>query len=250
MVTIVIGAAGMLAADSPGRIAGHAAIVSSGTLLAVVGYGQPSLIPAALLYLLGSTLAMAAFMLLIELVERIRSPGASVIALTMEAFAVEETPEQPVGEGIPAALAFLALAFAACALVMAGVPPLSGFLAKFGIIHALLGAPPHPSVAAPIAWTLVTLIVLSGLAGTIALTRFGVRTFWAAGDLKPPRLHVTEVAPIGLLLLACIALTFQAGPVLGYLARTSADLHQPGAYVKRVLGEPVVPGMGGEAAAR
>lgn len=245
MVTIVIGAAGMLAADSPERIAGHAAIVSSGTLLAVVGCGQPALLPAALLYLLGSTLAMAAFMLLIELVERVRSPGASVIALTMEAFAVEETPEQPVGKGIPAALAFVALAFAACALVMAGVPPLSGFVAKFSLIHALLAPPPGP-----LTWALVALIVLSGLAGTIALTRFGVRTFWAAGDLEPPRLHATEVAAIGLLLTACIALTVLAGPVLGYLARTSADLHRPAAYIERVLGEPAVPGRGREAAPR
>ena len=82
---------------------------------------------------------MAAFMLLIELIERIRSPGAAMLALTMEAFAIEETPgTSPSGVGIPAALAFLGLSFAGCALIIAGLPPLSGFVAKFGLFHALL----------------------------------------------------------------------------------------------------------------
>ena len=234
ILTMAFGAAGMLAVDAPGRIAGYAAMVSSGTLLAAVGSGAPAVVPAALLYLLSSTLAMAAFMLLLELIERVRSTRASVVALTMEAFAVEDTPEQPVGEGIPVALAFLALAFAGCALVIAGVPPLSGFVAKFGLIHALLEAP-----MSALGWTWLTLLVLTGLASTVALTRFGVRTFWAAGDIKPPRLHATEVAAVGVLLLGCVVLTVQAGPVLGYLTRTSADLHRPQSYVERVLDAPM-----------
>jgi multicomponent K+:H+ antiporter subunit D len=242
MVTIAFGAAGMLATDSPGRMAGYAAIVSSGTMLAAVGYGQPALVPAALFYLLGSTLAMAAFLLLIELVERVRSPGAALVAVTMEAFAIEDTPEQPVGEGIPAALAFVALGFTGCALVIAGVPPLSGFVAKFSLFHALLDAGPSSTAVRSPAWWLMALIVLSGLAAIIALMRLGVRTFWAAGDLKPPKLEATEVLPIGMLLLACVALTIQAGPVLAYLGRTSDDLHRPGKYVDAVLGAPVVPG--------
>jgi multicomponent K+:H+ antiporter subunit D len=242
MVTIAFGAAGMLATDSPGRMAGYAAIVSSGTMLAAVGYGQPALVPAALFYLLGSTLAMAAFLLLIELVERVRSPGAALVAVTMEAFAIEDTPEQPVGEGIPAALAFVALAFTGCALVIAGVPPLSGFVAKFSLFHALLDAGHSSTAVRSPAWWLMALIVLSGLAAIIALMRLGVRTFWAAGDLKPPKLEATEVLPIGMLLLACVALTIQAGPVLAYLGRTSDDLHRPGKYVDAVLGAPVVPG--------
>ncbi|OWW22754.1 monovalent cation/H+ antiporter subunit D, partial [Noviherbaspirillum denitrificans] len=117
MATILFGAAGMLATDVPGRLAGYGAVVSSGILLAVIGYGQASLVGPGLYYLLGSTLALSAFMLLLELIERIRSPGAAVLAVTMEAFAVEESPGEPVGVGIPAALAFLGLSFAACALV-------------------------------------------------------------------------------------------------------------------------------------
>ncbi|MFC7298472.1 monovalent cation/H+ antiporter subunit D [Herminiimonas aquatilis] len=249
MATIVFGAAGMLASQTAGRMAGYGAIVSSGTLLSVIGYGQASLVTAGLYYLIGSTLAMAAFVLLIELVERIRSPGAAMLALTMEAFAIEEAPEETAGVGIPGALAFLGLAFAGCALIITGLPPLSGFVAKFGLFHALLNPESPDAVIDSRTWVLMALIVLSGLAAIISMLRFGVRTFWAAGAIAAPRLHVSEVAPISLLLLVCVALTVQAGPAYDYLARTSKDLHQPTQYIHKVLDAPVVPGTRNEGVA-
>lgn len=243
MATIVFGAAGMLASEEPGRMAGYAAIVSSGTLMAVIGYGQPSLITAGLYYLPGSTLAVAAFLLLIELIDRIRSPGATMLALTVEAFAAEDVPEETAGVSVPGTLAFLGLSFAGCALVITGLPPLSGFVAKFGLFHALLNPELPDASITPITWTMMGLIVLSGLAAIIALMRFGVRTFWASGTVKPPRLQLTEVVPISILLLLCVALAVQAGPVFDFLKRTSAGLYQPEHYVESVLSEPVVPGV-------
>ncbi len=241
MATIVFGAAGMLATEAPGRLAGYAAIVSSGILLAVVGHGQTALVAAGLYYLLASTLALAALMLLLEAIERLRSPGAQLLALTMEAFAVEEAPEVPVGVNIPAALAFLGLSFAACALIIAGLPPLSGFVAKFGLFHALFNS--GTGQPTPRAWTMVALILLSGLAAIIALLRFGVRTFWAAGKVAPPPVPRSQALAIGLLLLLSVMLTVQAGAVLRYLERTNQDLHHPRQYIDRVLSEPVLPGV-------
>jgi multicomponent K+:H+ antiporter subunit D len=242
MATVVFGAAGMLSTDTAGRMAGYSAVVSSGTMLAVIGYGQPSLVTAGLYYLVGSTLAIAAFLLLIELIERIRSPGSAMLALTMEAYAVEDTPDEPVGKGVPAAMAFLSLAFAACALMIAGLPPLSGFVAKFGMFHALLNPAPGNRAITAVGWTLMALIFVSGLIAIISMLRFGVRTFWASGAVSPPRLHGSEVAPVTLLLLLSVMMTVQAGPMLDFLARASDDIHRPGAYIKRVLSEPAVPG--------
>lgn len=243
MATIVFGAAGTLAGETPGRTAGYSAVVSSGTLLAVVGYGQASLVTAGLYYLLSSTLAVSAFLLLTELVERIRSPSAAILAVTIEAFAIEEAPEEATGVGIPAALAFLGLSFVGCGLVIAGLPPLSGFVAKFGLIHALLNPAQSEAIITPKTWFLMVLIVLSGLAAIISLMRFGVRTFWASDLIRPPRLQLTEVVPISLLLVLSVALTVQAGPVFDFLGRAAADLHRPALYKERVLGEPVVPGI-------
>ena len=244
MATIVFGAAGMLSTDTAGRMAGYSAIISSGTLLAVIGYGQASLVTAGLYYLIGSTLAVAAFLLLIELIDRIRTPAAAVLALTMEAWAVDEEPDdspnEPRGKGVPAAMAFLSVAFAACTLTIAGLPPLSGFVAKFGMFHALLN--PVDGAIGAAGWTLMALVIGSGLISVISMLRFGVRTFWAAPVARPPRLHLSEVAPVTFLLLLSVAMTVQARPLFDYLGRASADLHRPANYIERVLGEPALPG--------
>jgi multicomponent K+:H+ antiporter subunit D len=247
MATMVFGAAGMLATDTTGRMAGYAAIVSSGTLLAAIGYGSPQLVVAALYYLIASTLAVGTFMLLIELIDRIRSPGAALLALTVEAFAIEEKPEEPVGVGIPAALAFLGLAFTGCALIITGLPPLAGFVGKISLIHSLLGDGETGSVSG-VAWVLIALLMLSGFAAIIALLRFGVRTFWAIGRPVPPRLQLSEAAPVGMLLAITLGMTVSAGPAFDYLGRVSDDLHQTGRYIDAVLSEPPVPSPGEEGA--
>ncbi len=242
-ITIAFGLVGMFASQEPGRLASYSAIISSGTLLAVISYGQAALTSAALFYLLSSTLAVAAFMLLIELIERIRNPAAAMLAVTMEAFAVEDEQEEPVGVPIPGALAFLGLAFAGCALIMAGMPPLSGFIAKFAIFHALLTE--HTEIALGyMGWSLIILIVVSGFAAVIALMRFGVRTFWAAPIAKAPNLKVMEAAPIFALLLICVVFTVHAGPLKRYLDRTAASLHQPQHYIQQVLSKPAVADRG------
>jgi len=87
-------------------------------------------------------------------------------------------------------------------------------------------------------------VLLAGLATIIGLITYGIRTFWGGG-MVPARLNVTEVIPIGVLLLACVLLTVYASPVLSYLERTGADLQQPGLYIEGVLSAPVVESKGG-----
>ncbi|MFA5677291.1 MAG: monovalent cation/H+ antiporter subunit D [Pseudomonas sp.] len=251
LLTLTYGTIGLLGSQELGRMAGFSAIISSGTLLAAIGYGEPKVISAALFYLVSSTLAVGAFMLLMELVERIRKPSAAMLALTMEAFAIDDAPEESAGVVIPAAMAFLGLSFFACALIIAGLPPLSGFIAKFSLFHALL----NPAglfignlySAGPLAWGMLALIILSGLAAIISLMRFGVRAFWAVPDAKPPRLHLTEALPISMLLLLCISISIAAGPTSRYMERTSAALHEPQLYIERVLSSPARPGVPGTA---
>lgn len=241
IATIVFGAAGMLASEAQdGRLAGYAAIVSSGTLLAAIGYGQDSLVPALLFYLVSSTLAIATFMLLIELIDRSRNPIQAILAVTREAFEFEDAPEQPVGVGISAAVAFVGLSFAGCALVIAGLPPLSGFIAKFSMLHVvvLAGNGAEAGLGAT-ATTFVVVMILSGLAAIVALAIYGIRTFWGGG-MVPSRINVNEVVPIGILLLACVLLTLYASSVFSYLERTGDGLQQPGIYIERVLSAPVI----------
>src|SRR5690606_12264042 len=134
-------------------------------------------------YMVSSTLTISAFFLLVELVERAQDPAATVLAVTAEAYGDEideDAIEEEVGVGIPATLAVLGTCFAGCGLLLAGMPPLSGFIAKFAMLTALLnpgGAGPETGIGAA-TWVLVALIILSGLAAMIAMTRAGIRTFW------------------------------------------------------------------------
>lgn len=231
LLTLAVGAVGVFGAQELTRLAGFSLIASSGTLLAAIGAGYAAVSAAALYYLVASTLGVSALYLLIELVERGRAPGADVLAITAEAFgSFEAEEEEEVGEAIPATWALLGLSFLACALVLAGLPPLPGFVAKVALLDALLA----PSPIGIAAWAMLVLLMFSGLATVVATSRTGVRIFWAT-DRPPPRVQAIEMAPILLLLACSLALTVQAGPVMRYLDDAARALHAPRDYLDAVL---------------
>ncbi|MDD1537022.1 MULTISPECIES: monovalent cation/H+ antiporter subunit D [unclassified Bradyrhizobium] len=240
LATILFGAIGTLASQDTARLGGFSVLVSSGTLLAATGMGQVGVTGGALFYLVSSTLGISAFFLLIELIERGREPGADVIAVTREAYGeeveVEETDEN-VGIAIVATMAWLGVAFIGCALVIAGLPPLSGFIAKFALLAAALDpAAVHRSGTVPgSAWAFLVVLILSGLATLIAMTRAGIRIFWASPDRTVPRVRLIEIAPIMFLLIICAAQTVLAGPVIRFMQATAQSLHAPTGYVGDIL---------------
>lgn len=234
--TIAFGIIGVLAARRLSRIAGYSLTISAGTLLAAVGAGEGSVLAGALFYLVSSTLGVAAFYLLIELVERRDAATAVGGEPVFDDEYVGLMPieqESEVGVVIPASVAILGGGFAFCVLLIAGLPPLSGFLAKFAMINGLLDL--RDTVGAPV-WWLIGLIVGSGLATLIATTRAGIDLIWAPSDRPQPALRVTELLPVGLLLGICLALTIFAGPAMRYMERTSQSLGDRHGYVEAVLG--------------
>lgn len=239
LLTIGFGAIAVLAAQTLSRLAGACVLVSSGTLLAAIGAGQAAVTGGALLYLVTSVLALGAFFLLIELIERGREAGADVLAVTREAFGTGEEEQdinepEAVGVAMPAIIALLGIGFAVCALLLAGLPPLPGFLGKFAILAPLLGP---PEAAAPVSsWLLVGALILSGLATVVAMLRTGIDIFWASPPTSPPRVSLLEIAPIASLLLLCAGLAVMAGPAMDYMLSAATGLHAPGAYVAGVLG--------------
>jgi multicomponent K+:H+ antiporter subunit D len=76
------------------------------------------------------------------------------------------------------------------------------------------------------------------------MTRAGIDLLWTPSEDSPPSLRVIEVAPIGLLLAACLALMVLAGPVYLYMEGTAAALMDRSTYIDAVRGAPPV----GEAA--
>ncbi|MFB9971238.1 monovalent cation/H+ antiporter subunit D [Pseudoroseomonas cervicalis] len=243
LATIGFGAVSVLATQDLSRLAGASVLISSGTLLAAVGAGQVSVTSGALFYLASSALAIGAFFLLIELLERGRELGADVLAVTAEVFGdgseEEDEEEAEVGVAIPASIAVLGACFLCCALLLAGLPPLSGFIAKFAMLDGILNPEGlgRGGEAVPLSgWALLAALILSGLATVLAMTRAGIRSLWAAGERAAPRVGVVEIAPVLLLIGLCIGMTAAAGPVLGYMQDTAAALHQPRAYIGGVTG--------------
>src|SRR5690606_31567800 len=178
MLTILFGSIGVLASQALGRLAGYSVLISSGTLLAAVGYSQNGVTAGALFYLVTSTISISALFMLIELIERGQDPAANVLAVTMEAYGEGEEEEDPateeIGVAIPETLAVLGVSFAICGILLAGLPPLPGFLAKFAMLTSMFnpaglgdGAIRHSS------WWLASFLILSGFATLIAMTRAG-----------------------------------------------------------------------------
>ncbi|HEX2892044.1 monovalent cation/H+ antiporter subunit D [Vineibacter terrae] len=244
MATIAFGMIGVLASQAMGRMASYSLLVSSGTLLAATGLSDAGVTGGALFYLVSSTLTISAFFLLIELVERGQSPAANIIAVTAEAFGDEEEekekPDDGSGSAFPGTFAILGVCFAGCALLLSGLPPLSGFIAKLSMLVAVL-APPGPGVAAGIplaSWIFTALLILSGLAALLAMSRIGIRMFWAPVDASVPRVLVVEIVPVILLLSLTIALAVQGGPAMRYMQETARAVHAPAQYVHDVLSAP------------
>ena len=236
IATIAFGAIGSLASQDMARLASFSVLVSSGTVLAAIGMGQVGVTGGALFYLVSSTLGLGAFFLLIELVERGREPGADVLAVTRELYGEEDDPKasNDVGIAIPATMAILGMAFIGCALVLSGLPPLSGFIAKFALLTAALN--PTTGAVSTASWVMLPVLILSGLAALVALTRAGIRAFWASADRAVPRVRLIEVAPVAALLLLCIIQTIQAGPIMRFMQATAQSLHTPHDYIGGVLG--------------
>jgi multicomponent K+:H+ antiporter subunit D len=248
IATLAFGAVGMLASQQLARLAGYAVIASSGTLVATIGFDVPALSAGALFYLISSTLAGCALFLLVELLERSRQVEVGPQQLddgndALPAFLDAEPPagtnlddneEALIGRAIPAALAFLGVAFTVCALVTAGLPPLSGFVAKLALLTALLEQP------APASWALFGLLILSGLFGATALMRVGVRHFWTAQDRPAPRLRVIETMPIAGLLAASVALVLHGEAAIAYTRAAADSLHAPRLYIDAVMGSRTV----------
>lgn len=237
LATVTFGAIGTLASQDLARLAAFSVLVSSGTVLAAIGMGQDGITGGALFYLISSTLGLSALFLLVDLVERGREPGADMLAVTRELYGEENELDdsEEVGIAIPATMSMLGLAFIACAVIIAGLPPLSGFIAKFALLTAALNAAPDEAVPLA-AWILLAVLIASGLAALIAMTRAGIHLFWAAPDRAVPRVRVIEIAPVAALLILCAIQTIEAGPVMRFVQATARSLHAPDDYVRGVLG--------------
>ena len=236
----------MLAAHHLARLVSYSVIVSTGILLAALGLGIEALTMPVLFYLIVSSLTTGTFFMLSGMTERTRS-GPSLAAPPeapepqspfYSAFGVrapdQYSTDDDVGVAIPRAIAFLGLVFVSCVLLVTGLPPMPGFIAKFALLSTAIDTAPAFGLGGA-AWTLAAAVLLSGFAGVVALTRLGIRLFWSISARTTPRLRVAEAAPVAFLVALCIAIGTAASPVMRYLENAATSLHDPQEYIRTVL---------------
>jgi multicomponent Na+:H+ antiporter subunit D len=119
---------------------------------------------------------------------------------------------------------------------LAGVPPLSGFIAKVAVVAPMIAAGQYLLAAVALCVSLLTVL---------SMARLWEQAFWkprptsASASVPQARLGLAIVAPIAFLVTLTIGLSAFAGPVSSVTARAAEQLLDRKAYVRAVLGEGV-----------
>ena len=118
---------------------------------------------------------------------------------------------------------------------LAGIPPLSGFVAKVAVVAPMFGAGQYALAAVALGVSLLTML---------SMARLWEESSWkptavASSSIAQPRLGGAIVAPTVFLVSLTIALTAWAGPVSSMTMRAAEQLLDRNTYVRAVLGEEV-----------
>jgi multicomponent K+:H+ antiporter subunit D len=205
LATLLLGAAGALAARDLRVLVAWLVVVSAGTLLAALGLGTVPATAAALYYLPHSTFAAGAMFIAVEFIARRRADSSTPVAADYRIYAGRPVREAP----------WIAALFFVTALVVAGMPPGSGFIAKALLLDAAAATPAH-------AW-IWSVVLLSSLVVVVALARCASAVFWGPSTAAaiPPAVQGTGVGGRGLLLAALLLLG--CGLVMALFAHPSYD---------------------------
>src|SRR5690606_15494483 len=125
----------------------------------------------------------------------------------------------------------LAILYFVPAMNLAGIPPMSGFLGKVGLIEAGAGR------GSALDWTLVGAALVTSLLTLYAVSKAWNQAFWQEApeplpDTSTPR---SMVGPTAALVAMSLAFTVVAGPLFDYTDRAARDLRQQTPYISTVL---------------
>jgi len=225
LITSVYGVIGAMGAERLRRFIGFMILSSVGTILIAISLFNTLAWAAALYYLVHSTIIAAAFYILSGWITSQRGEFKDhfKIAPQMKQHKV------------------VALTYFTIALMMAGLPPFSGFLGKVFILQATAHSPYQLLI-------IVTVLVVS-LLSIIAFTRVGFVIFWratkpednpdeaayAAYQALPEQAPKRNDKTIYLLLVGLIAYMVFAGPIQKYTYQTAEQIQNNALYEQTLL---------------
>ncbi|EXA90758.1 NADH-Ubiquinone/plastoquinone (complex I), various chains family protein [Acinetobacter sp. 1289694] len=225
LITSLYGVIAAIGADRLRRFVGFMVLSSIGTLLTAIAMSNTQAWSGALYYLVHSTLIGAAFYLFCGWITSQRGDFKDHLKVA------------PRIKQEKAAM----LTYFLIAMMMAGLPPFSGFLGKVFILQATVEASYQ-------GWIIGVVLVVS-LLSIIALTRVGFILFWRASAPEQDPIHpayilyraLPERAPprndqvIYLLLAGLIAYVVFAAPIQHYTLSTAEQIQDHALYKHSIL---------------
>ncbi|MEO9302576.1 monovalent cation/H+ antiporter subunit D [Acinetobacter pittii] len=225
LITSLYGVIAAIGADRLRRFVGFMVLSSIGTLLTAIAMSNTQAWSGALYYLVHSTLIGAAFYLFCGWITSQRGDFKDHLKVA------------PRIKQEKAAM----LTYFLIAMMMAGLPPFSGFLGKVFILQATVEASYQ-------GWIIGVVLVVS-LLSIIALTRVGFILFWRASPPEEDPIHpayilyraLPERAPprndqvIYLLLASLIAYVVFAAPIQHYTLSTAEQIQDHALYQHSIL---------------
>ena len=244
LLTMVIGILGAVSQSGLKRILSFTLVSHIGYMIFGIALATPQGTAGAIFYVAHHITIQTALFLITGLVERL---GGT-------------TSLDRLG-GLAVASPVLATLFFVSAMNLSGIPPLSGFLAKVGLLDAGI------SVGTPLAWLLVVGGIVTSLLTLYALAKVWSQAFWrtladaprstemAAAlqdgtldvepatdpasavlvDASPRALPRTMLGATAAMTLVGLLITVVAGPLFAYTQRAASDLMSRDPYITSVL---------------
>jgi multicomponent Na+:H+ antiporter subunit D len=217
-ITMLVGVLGAIAQDDIPRILSFHIVSQIGYMIMGLGLFTVAGLAGALLYVIHHIIVKTTLFLTAGLVE-VRAGSGRLAAIG----------------GVSRVYPVLGLLFLLPALSLAGIPPLSGFVAKFALVEAGLSSAQYAVVAVSILVSLLTLF---------SMTKIWGGAFWGevqltdeAGDPDdPPKGLGVMYLSVGFLVVLSLVVALAAGPLYNLSARAADELLTPGQYVSEVLG--------------
>jgi multicomponent Na+:H+ antiporter subunit D len=216
-ITMPLGLIGALAQHDLRRVLSFNLVGHIGFTTVGVAIGTPAALGGSILYLLHHMLVISTLFLVSGLFLRQR-----------------RTTDMRLLGGMYRTQPWVACLALVPLLSLAGIPPLSGFLAKLAVVAPMLDAGQYLLAAIALGVSLLTML---------SVARVWEACFWkpappsGAGPL--PRLDAAILAPIAFLVSLTLMFSVLAGPVSGMTMAAARQLLNPDGYIRAVLGEVV-----------
>lgn len=217
IMTMVTGVFGAASHFDMRRILSFHIVSQIGYMVLGLAFMTPLAIAAAIFYLVHHIIVKTNLFLVSGVVIRLK--GSSDLA--------------KVG-GLAKSAPWLAVLFFVPAFSLGGIPPLSGFWAKFAVVKAGLEIE---------AWISITAALLVGVLTLYSMTKIWAEAFWKAQpegqapvETKHPGSLGYMVAPIVVMAAATVIIGLFGEPLFEFSQRAADQLLNPEEYISAVLG--------------